>query len=301
MSETKRLVTNAQIAEEFNTSKSRISEWSKEPSSGFPPVHHTEGRTQYREYDAVAAFFAARAKPQRTLPASVLEADQDELLGLRQVAEVLDVKPTTITAYRRDRPGYFPEPDVEDGDGPQWRRGTIVAWTQSRPGKGRRTSKPAAPLPEIDVDGDPDELLGSEYAAAFLGYSSKASFSSALSQGRIPELPEPKVRGGLGGRGGRKQWRRATLIAAARERGTLPSAGDEDLAEAAEAAQMLGYKDTDSFLSAVAHGQLPELTEHDAVGARRGSAGAPRPRRWRRARLEAVAERRRAESSTTED
>ena len=38
-----------------------------------------------------------------------------------------------------DRPGYFPEPD-EDVDGPLWRRGTVVAWATSRPGKGRRHS-----------------------------------------------------------------------------------------------------------------------------------------------------------------
>ncbi|MFD7205905.1 helix-turn-helix transcriptional regulator [Streptomyces sp. NPDC059893] len=287
MSETGRLVDTAQIAEEFNTSKPRISEWSNDSSSGFPPAHHTEGRKKFWEHDKVAAFFAGRSKPRRALPASVLEADQDELLTKREVAQLLGYTvASTIDGYRRDRPGYFPEPD-EEIDGPKWRRGTIVAWTQNRPGKGRRTKKTATPLPDADVHGDPDELLGSEHAAAFLGYSSKSSFSSALYQGLIPQLPEPDERGA--GRGARKLWRRSTLVAAARERGTLPSSADEDLVGAAEAAQILGYANANSFTTAVYHGHLPELAKHDAMGVRRGSEGPPQQRRWNRARLKEVA------------
>ncbi|CAM5596263.1 hypothetical protein [Streptomyces sp. NPDC020571] len=294
-----RLVDTTQIVSEFGTSKPRISEWSNNPDSGFPAVAHTEGRKRFWRYNEVAAFFTQRAPKKRTLPAAVLEADQDELLTKREVAQLLGyTRTSTIDAYFRDRPGYFPEPD-EDIDGPRWRRGTIVAWTANRPGKGRRGSAPAAALPQVPVDGDPDELLGTAEVASLLGYGSAASFSSALYQGRIPELPEPEtLEKQQGSRGGaRKKWRRATVVAAARERGVLPTADqDEDLVGAAEAARILGYGNTDSFISALGHGLLPDLEQPDGFEYRRGSAGRPRQQRWRRSRVEELAARR---SSTT--
>ncbi|MGI5397064.1 helix-turn-helix transcriptional regulator [Streptomyces sp. CA-251251] len=299
MSTAERLVDTTQIVSEFGTSKPRISEWSNNPDSGFPAVAHTEGRKRFWRYDEVAAFFAQRAPKKRTLPSAVLEADQDELLTKREVAQLLGyTRTSTIDAYFRDRPGYFPEPD-EDIDGPRWRRGTIVTWAANRPGKGRRGPAAAAALPEVPVDGDPDELLGTAEVASLLGYGSAASFSSALYQGRVPELPEPEaLQKQEGSRGGaRKKWRRATVVAAARERGVLPAAGqDEDLVGAAEAARILGYSNADSFISALGHGLLPDLEEPDGFEYRRGSAGRPRQQRWRRTRLEELAARR---SSTT--
>lgn len=299
MSTAERLVDTTQIVSEFGTSKPRISEWSNNPDSGFPAVAHTEGRKRFWRYEEVAAFFAQRAPKKRTLPAAVLEADQDELLTKREVAQLLGyTRTSTIDAYFRDRPGYFPEPD-EDIDGPRWRRGTIVAWAANRPGKGRRGPVAAAALPEVSVDGDPDELLGTAEVASLLGYGSAASFSSALYQGRIPELPEPEtLQKQEGSRGGaRKKWRRVTVVAAARERGVLPAAGqDEDLVGAAEAARILGYSNADSFISALGHGLLPDLEQPDGFEYRRGSAGRPRQQRWRRTRLEELAARR---SSTT--
>ncbi|MEU1264572.1 hypothetical protein ABZ473_21255 [Streptomyces cellulosae] len=295
MSTAERLVDTTQIVSEFGTSKPRISDWSNNPDSGFPAVAHTEGRKRFWRYDEVAAFFAKRAPKKRTLPAPVLEADQDELLTKREVAQLLGyTRTSTIDAYFRDRPGYFPEPD-EDIDGPRWRRGTIVAWTANRPGKGRRGSVPAAALPDVPVDGDPDELLGTAEVASLLGYGSAASFSSALYQGRIPELPEPEtLEKQKGSRGGaRKKWRRATVVAAARERGVLPAAGqDEDLIGAAEAARILGYSNADSFISALGHGLLPDLEQPDGFEYRRGSAGRPRQQRWKRSRVEELAARR---------
>ncbi|MGY1583924.1 helix-turn-helix transcriptional regulator [Streptomyces sp. MN13] len=293
MSTAERLVDTAQIVSEFGTSKPRISEWSNNPDSGFPAVAHTEGRKRFWRYDEVAAFFAQRAPKKRMLPAAVLEADQDELLTKREVAQLLGyTRTSTIDAYFRDRPGYFPEPD-EDIDGPRWRRGTIVAWAANRPGKGRRGSVPAAALPDVPVDGDPDELLGTAEVASLLGYGSAASFSSALYQGRIPELPQPEtLEKQEGSRGGaRKKWRRATVVAAARERGVLPAAG-QDLVGAAEAARILGYSNADSFISALGHGLLPDLEPPDGFEYRRGSAGRPRQQRWRRSRLEELATRR---------
>ncbi|MGW7385296.1 hypothetical protein [Streptomyces sp. NPDC054794] len=185
----------------------------------------------------------------------------------------------------------------EDVDGPMWRRGTIVAWASSRPGKGRRSSAPAAALPAVPVDGDPDELFGTSEVASLFGYSSVASFSSALYQGRIPELPEPEtLERQEGSRGGpRKKWRRATILAAARKRGVLPAAdqdANEDLIGAAEAAQVLGYTNADSLISALGHGLLPDLEQPDAFEYRRGSAGRPRQQRWKRSRLQELAARR---------
>ncbi|MER5200047.1 helix-turn-helix transcriptional regulator [Streptomyces sp. NPDC002755] len=297
MPDAERLVDTAQIIEEFGTSKPRISDWSNNPKSGFPAVAHTEGRKRFWRHDEVAAFFAERTPKKRTLPAAVLDADQDELLTKREVAQLLGyTRTSTIDAYFRDRPGYFPEPD-EDIDGPMWRRGTIVTWAGNRPGKGRRSSAPATALPPVPADGDPDELLGTTEVASLFGYSSAASFSSALYQGRIPELPEPDVlekEAGSRGRA-RKKWRRATAVTAARQRGVLPAADqdqNEDLIGAAEAAQILGYKDADSFISALGHGLLPDLEQPDGYEYRRGSAGRPRQQRWNRTRIEELAARR---------
>jgi len=295
MSSAERLVDTAQIMADFGTSKSRVSAWSNDASSGFPAVAHTEGRKRFWRHNEVAAFFAQRAPKQRSLPAAVLEADQDELLTKREVSQLLGyARTSTIDAYMRDRPGYFPEPD-EDVEGARWRRGTIVEWASSRPGKGRRRSAPGAALPEVPVEGDPDELLGTTQVAALLGYGSAASFSSILYQGGIPELPEPDALVQEGRGRARKKWRRATVIAAARERGVLPPADQdpaEDLIGAAEAARILGYKDAHNLITAVGHGVFPELEEPDGYEYRRGSAGRPRQQRWKRARIEALAARR---------
>ncbi|MFG2950470.1 helix-turn-helix transcriptional regulator [Streptomyces adustus] len=301
MSPAEQLVDTAQIVSEFGTSKPRISDWSNNPDSGFPAVAHTEGRKRFWRHDEVAAFFAQRVPKKRALPTAVLEADQDELLTKREVAQLLGyTRTSTINAYFRDRPGYFPEPDA-DIDGPMWRRGTIVAWVANRPGKGRRSSAPATARPEVAADGDPDEFLGTSEVAALLGYSSPASFSSALYQGRIPELPEPDaLQKEEGSRGpGRKKWRRATVVAVARKRGVLPPAGrDEnaDLVGAANAARILGYSSADSFISALGHGLLPDLEQPDGYAYRRGSAGRPRQQRWNRSRIEDLAARRSAPS-----
>lgn len=297
MSSADRLVDTAQIVSEFGTSKPRVSEWSNNPDSGFPAVARTEGRKRFWRHDEVAAFFAQRAPKKRTLPAAVLEADQDELLTKREVAQLLGyTRTSTIDAYFRDRPGYFPEPD-DDADGPMWRRGSIVTWAANRPGKGRRSSAPAAAPPTVSADGDPDELLGTSEVAGLLGYSSTASFSSALYQGRIPELPEPDAQVKEEGSRGpaRKKWRRATVVAVARKRGVLPPAGqdeNEDLVGAAEAARILGYGNADSFISALGHGLLPDLEQPDGYEYRRGSGGRPRQQRWKRSRLEDLAARR---------
>ncbi|MFE5819999.1 hypothetical protein ACFQ6S_42200 [Streptomyces sp. NPDC056479] len=297
MSSADRLVDTSQIVSEFGTSKPRISDWSNNPDSGFPEVAHQEGRKRFWRHDQVAEFFAQRAPAKRKLPAAVLKADQDELLTKREVTQLLGyTRTSTIDGYFRDRPGYFPEPD-EDVEGPMWRRGTIVAWVASRPGKGRRASAPTADRPEVSAEGDPDELLGTAEVAVLLGYGSPASFSSALYQGRIPELPKPDVlekEEGSRGRA-RKKWRRATVVDIARKRGVLPPADQDDNADlvgAAEAARILGYSSADSFISALGHGLLPDLEQPDGYEYRRGSGGRPRQQRWKRSRLEELTARR---------
>ncbi|MCX5336849.1 hypothetical protein [Streptomyces sp. NBC_00140] len=91
-----------------------------------------------------------------------------------------------------------------------------------------------------------------------------------------------------------KKWHRATVVDAARQRGVLPAADQagQDLADAGEAAQILGYKDAHSFLSALGHGLLPELEQPDGYEYRRSSASRPRQQRWKRDHLEELAARR---------
>ncbi|MFB7115481.1 hypothetical protein [Streptomyces sp. NPDC056190] len=75
----------------------------------------------------------------------------------------------------------------------------------------------------------------------------------------------------------------------------LPAADqddNEDLVGAAEAAQILGYSNADSFISALGHGLLPDLGQPDRYAYQRGSAGRPRQQRWKRSRLEELAARR---------
>ncbi|MGI5255653.1 helix-turn-helix transcriptional regulator [Actinacidiphila glaucinigra] len=225
-------VDAAQICEKHGVSRSRLSEWNRDRAdTGFPAAHHGTGRRgnplQWLEQE-VDAWFTQRAKDTeqaRKLPVSVLEGDRDELLNTTQVAAMLGFKRrTTIVAYLRQHPGYFPEPDVVEpiASGPgkahelHWRRGTIVDWKATRPGKGNRigATRQAPELPEVPADGDPDELLSSTQAAALLGYKSLNSFSSALAQGNLPGLATPDAMQ-AGARGGpRRRWKRSTVLAA---------------------------------------------------------------------------------------
>ncbi|MER7576864.1 hypothetical protein [Streptomyces sp. NPDC126514] len=110
-----------------------------------------------------------------------------------------------------------------------------------------------------------------------------------------PPPPADRISRQQGSRGpGRKKWRRATVVAAARQRGVLPSAGqeNEDLVGASEAARILGYSSADSFISALGHGLLPDLEQVDGYAYRRGSNGRPRQQRWKRSRLKDLASRR---------
>ncbi|MFJ3714099.1 MULTISPECIES: helix-turn-helix transcriptional regulator [unclassified Streptomyces] len=289
-----RLVDTAAIVEEFSTTPSRISEWYRDrATTGFPDVHHAEGRKRFWEYDPVVAFFAAKAdsRTARALPASVLEADQGELLTAAEVTALLGYKSkTSIYWYLANLPGYFPEPD-DTIDGLRWRRGTIVGWVQSRPGKGRRTgsSRTVKTLPKVSAAGDPDELLGIPETAALLGFNSAPSFSSSLSQGNLPELAESETFKAEDGRP-RKGWRRKTVLEVASRLG-VPTGerpvGEDELLGAEEAAPILGYSSAASFNGALYRGRWPELDEPDATEAQTG--GGKAQKKWTRKRLEKVA------------
>lgn len=56
-----------------------------------------------------------------------------ELLTISDVAEMLQIKESTVTSYRAR--GYMPKPDVMYGRTPLWRIRTIRAWHLARSGK----------------------------------------------------------------------------------------------------------------------------------------------------------------------
>ncbi|MGW2863392.1 helix-turn-helix transcriptional regulator [Streptomyces sp. NPDC001205] len=295
-----RLVDTAQICAEFGTHKSRISTWYNDrENSGFPDARPGEGRKRLWAYDDVAAFFAGReaSRPAHKLPADFHTADQGELLTTTEVSRLLSLSPSTIYWWLKNLPGYFPAPD-ENVTGMKWRRSTIAAWVASRPGKGRRTgaASKAAPLPAVAADGPDDELLGTKEAAALLGYSSLASFSSALYQGNLPELKETDA-DRPGPRGTNvKLWTRARIRRQAQARGAhtapaAPSGSPDELLGAEEAAGILGYSSAASLTGALNRGRLPELEEPDALIAQPGGRGRPQ-RKWTRSRLEHLAHQR---------
>lgn len=61
----------------------------------------------------------------------------ERFLSLKEVAELIGVKPATLARYR------LPEPDAFIGQTRGWRQATIEKWNAARPGRGWRkgTSK----------------------------------------------------------------------------------------------------------------------------------------------------------------
>lgn len=59
-----------------------------------------------------------------------------ELVGMSEIARLINVNVTAVRAYRSR--GILPEPLLVLGVGPIWRRSDIIDWAASRPGKGRR-------------------------------------------------------------------------------------------------------------------------------------------------------------------
>lgn len=136
--------------------------------------------------------------------------DPDDLLNSTEAAKVLGYQSAASL-----QPDFLALADqVEEGPTGRkrryWRRDTVWAYADGRPGKGG-TGAPEGNLNrsgparrEIDYSGDPDELLNSTQAAALLGYTRTASLPPALREhaDRVEEL-----------RGDRKRrfWKRRTL------------------------------------------------------------------------------------------
>ncbi|WP_083473018.1 AlpA family transcriptional regulator [Frankia sp. R43] len=65
-------------------------------------------------------------------------AEEDPLIGYREMAERAGIKPGTLRNYRNK--GLLPEPDdLSVPDRPRWKTSTFEAWMASRPGRGART------------------------------------------------------------------------------------------------------------------------------------------------------------------
>lgn len=228
-----RLADAAEIAAEHGLTAARISGLYTERAENslgkpFPEPTGSRGRARLWDHADVAEWFAHRTparlggyKPPARDPEDLLNAaDASRFLGYKNVNQV--------TTFVRDRPGYFPEPDVVEEMGTAensyrrqlWRVQTLLNWLETRPGRGRRAgTKAVAPLPDVPVDGDPDELLGASQAAALLGYKSIQSFSSLLSQGKLPLLETVDgVAENAGRQNGRRRWTRRRILEQARER-----------------------------------------------------------------------------------
>ncbi|MGW5250117.1 hypothetical protein ACWEQN_41350 [Streptomyces sp. NPDC004129] len=222
---TPHLVETAEIAAERGLTPARISAlYLERETNGFPEVVGHRGRARQWDKSEVDEWFTQR-KPPRLHQYKPPTLDPDELLTGAQASRFLGYKnPQQVNTYVRDHPSYFPDPDVVEELGtaerpyrrPKWRVQTLLDWKDTRPGSGKRSIQRAAPaLPDVPVDGDPDELLGASQAAALLGFKSVNSFSSSLGQGNLPLL---KTVDTLSEKGGRRRWTRRRILEQAAQR-----------------------------------------------------------------------------------
>ncbi|MEV6995660.1 hypothetical protein AB0N87_42145 [Streptomyces sp. NPDC093228] len=222
---TPQIVETAAIAAERGLTPARISAlYLERETSGFPEVVGHRGRARLWDKSEVDAWFDQR-KPPRLREHKPPKLDPDELLTGAQASRFLGYKnPQQVNTYVRDHPGYFPDPDVLEELGtperpyrrPKWYVRTLLEWKDSRPGSGKRSVERAAPaLPDVPVDGDPDELLGASQAAALLGFKSVNSFSSSLGQGNLPLL---KTVDATSEKGARRRWTRRRILEQAAQR-----------------------------------------------------------------------------------
>ncbi|MGW5657225.1 hypothetical protein [Streptomyces humi] len=230
---TPRLADAAEIAAARNLAVSRIYTLAKErplnaAGIAFPePAGKKAGGARVWDVSVVDEWFAGRQQP-RLLEHAPPTRDPQDLLTAAEASRFLGYKnPNQVTTFVREHPGYFPEPDVveempnskkPDSGRRLWRVQTLLDWMATRPGSGKHAgAKRAAPaLPEVPVDGDPDELLGATQAAALLGYKSVNTFSSSLSQGNLPLLNTADERTERG----RRRWTRRRILQQAAQRGS---------------------------------------------------------------------------------
>ncbi|MFC9932320.1 hypothetical protein [Streptomyces sp. NPDC127190] len=222
----RRLVDAAEIAAEQGLTHARISGLYKDRAeNGFPEIAAMRGRARLWDHALVSEWFANRP-PTRLREHTPPARDPQDLLNGAEASRFLGYKNANqVTTFVRDHPGYFPDPDVVEELGTAenpyrrqlWRVQTLLDWMASRPGRGRHAgAKRTAPaLPDVPVDGDPDELLGATQAAALLGFKSLNSFSSSLSQGNLPILGTPDA---VTEKGGRRRWTRRRILEQAAQR-----------------------------------------------------------------------------------
>ena len=219
-----RLADAAEIAAEQGLTPARISGLYTERAKNaagvpFPEVADMRGRARLWDHTEVTEWFAHRT-PARLRGHPPPSRDPQDLLNAAEASRFLGYKnPNQVTTFVRDHPGYFPDADVVEELGTaenpyrrqQWRVQTLLDWMATRPGRGKHAgAKRTAPaLPDVPVDGDPDELLGATQAAALLGFKSINSFSSSLSQGNLPLLETPDA---LTEKGGRRRWARRSIL-----------------------------------------------------------------------------------------
>lgn len=221
----RRLVSAADIAAERGLTPARISGlYTDRANTGFPEVAGHRGRARLWNHPKVVAWFAERPQP-RLREHTPPSRDPRDLLNAAEASRFLGYKNAyQVTTFVHDHPGYFPDPDVVEELGTaehsyrrlKWRVQTLLDWMATRPGKGRHVGaeRGAPVLPNVPVDGDPDELLTAKQAASLLGYKSLNSFSSSLSQGNLPQL---EIVDAFDGR--RRKWTRRRLLAQAAARG----------------------------------------------------------------------------------
>ncbi|WP_086796428.1 hypothetical protein [Streptomyces caniscabiei] len=228
-----RLADAAEIAAEQGLTPARITGLYTERAENaagetFPEPVDKRGRARLWDHAEVTEWFAHRA-PARLAEHAPPSLAPETLLNAADASRYLGYKnPNQVTTFVRDHPGYFPEPDVVEEKGTAenpyrrqlWKVQTLQEWMASRPGRGRRAgAREAPPLPDVPVDGDPDELLGASQAAALLGYKSVGSFSSSLSQGNLPLLKDPDgVAENAGRQNGRRRWTRRRILDQAAQR-----------------------------------------------------------------------------------
>ena len=228
-----RLADAAEIAAEQGLTPARISQFYTERTENaagkaFPEPVSMRGRARLWDHAEVAEWFAHRA-PARLTQHAPPSLPPGTLLNAAEASRYLGYKNSNqVTTFVRDHPGYFPDPDVVEEKGTAqnpyrrqlWKVETLQAWMATRPGRGRRAgAKEAPPLPDVPVDGDPEELLGASQAAALLGYKTVGSFSSSLSQGNLPLLKTTDgVAENAGRQNGRRRWTRRRILEQAAQR-----------------------------------------------------------------------------------
>ncbi|MFE9024383.1 hypothetical protein ACFYNL_38365 [Streptomyces sp. NPDC007808] len=228
-----RLADAAEIAAEQGLTPARITglyTGGAQNAAGkiFPQPVDKRGRARLWDHTEVTEWFAHRA-PARLTEHAPPTLPQGTLLNAAEASRYLGYKNSNqVTTFVRDHPGYFPEPDVVEEKGTAknpyrrqlWKVETLQAWMATRPGRGRRAgAKETPPLPNVPVDGDPDELLGASQAAALLGYKTVGSFSSSLAQGNLPLLKTTDgVAENAGRQNGRRRWTRRRILEQAAQR-----------------------------------------------------------------------------------